>query len=294
MMTTNHSRTWTALAALLLAAGLTGCLPQVTSEELNRQLALARQQSEREKEELRAQLNAARAQATTVEVMRVRVETVERESAALVARVGELEGRTSTMERRASELEAERARLAAENAELVRLRDEAAALSATAREAEERAAALERERDEVRRELQRFIDLGGIGVDVTPDGVRISLRDAILFDSGKDELKPGAAELLAKVAQVVGQSRAREIRIAGHTDNVPIRANPKFPSNWELSTSRALAVVHRLVDEHRLPARRLVALGFGENRPVAGNETAEGRARNRRVEIFLVPEVAAR
>lgn len=279
-----------AAAALILSAFTAGCLPQLTTEEHNRQLALARQQAEREKEELRVQLNQARAQATTVEVLRTRVETVERDSAALLQRIAELESRVSEVTREKGVLETDRSRLEGEVAELRRLREEAQALAAAATEAEERVRALERERDEVRRELQKFIDLGGIGVDVTVDGVRISLRDAILFDSGKDELKPEAAELLAKVAEVVGQSRAREIRIAGHTDNVPVRANPRFATNWELSAARALAVVHRLVDNHRLPPRRLVALGFGEHRPIGANDTVEGRARNRRVEIFLVPE----
>lgn len=270
--------TFTCLVVLALLS-TAGCLPEVTSaNELNRQLALARRQSDLEKEELRTQLNQARRQGVEHEEWRVRVETVERDSAALVARI--------------SALETERDGLAREVLDLHRVRDEAETLAVQAREARERAAALERDRDQVRRELQQFVDLGGVGVDVTPDGIRISMPDAILFDSGKDELKPEAAELLKQVADVVKRRPAQEIRVAGHTDTAAMRAGGRFVSNWELSTARALSVVHRLVEAHGIPASRVVALGFGENRPVATNISPEGRSLNRRVEIFLIPKAA--
>ncbi len=83
----------------------------------------------------------------------------------------------------------------------------------------------------------------------------------------------------------------KEVRVEGHTDNVPISSRLKdvFPSNWELSTARATNVVHFLQDQVGIPGERLSTCGFGQFRPVAENETAEGRAQNRRIQIVLVP-----
>lgn len=226
------------LMALGIGFALCGCLvPQVTEQELNRQMALTRAQSQRQIEELRAQ--------------------------------------TKRMQ---GELDAARA----ESAELRRFRAEAEQVA-------ERAAAVERERDEIREELGKFIELGAIGVEATSDGVMITMRESILFESGKADLKPTSTELLANIAQILSKSRAQAIRVAGHTDNVPIRT-AAFPSNWELSAARAMSVLHNLSGRHRVPSGKLVAMGFGEHRPVASNSTAEGRVKNRRVEIYLVPE----
>ncbi len=265
-----------SLAVLAVLISLAACLePQITQRELHRQLALARAQSEQELTALKAELE------------RLRTATSEHERYSALA--ANLQAELDRLRSSYTDLEAQKSNMAEEVARLEALRDEAARLSTEAEAARRRAESIERERDEIRQELGRFIDLGGIGVDVTPDGVMITMRESILFDSGKADLKPSSSELLAKLAEVLGRTHAREIRIAGHTDNKPIRT-PQFPSNWELSTARALSVLHRLVDDHRLPAEKLVAVGFGENRPVASNDTNEGRAKNRRVEIFLVPE----
>lgn len=250
-------------------------MPQVTQRDLHRQLALARAQADREIEILRADINRLRPAAAEREALSLRVETLEREA--------------ENLRRKTEAAVSDREALEAKLRELQQLRDKTQLLSAEAEAVRLRAAEAEAERDAIRADLQKFIDLGGIGVEVTADGVMITLRDAILFASGRADLKPNTEELLAKLAEILERSKAREIRIAGHTDNVPIRT-AEFPSNWELSSARALSVLHRLIVAHRLPPARLVALGFGEHRPLAPNTTAANRARNRRVEIFLVPE----
>lgn len=117
----------------------------------------------------------------------------------------------------------------------------------------------------------------------------IVLSDEILFDSGKAKIKKEASPVLDKVAKVINREvPEKNIGIGGHTDNVPITYS-NWKSNWELSTARATTVLHHLKGEG-IPAERLSATGYGEHRPAASNDTPEGRARNRRVEIVILPE----
>ncbi len=117
-------------------------------------------------------------------------------------------------------------------------------------------------------------------------GLILRLEDRILFDSGKAQLKPEARAILS----IVGQELAafpNHIRIEGHTDDRPINT-PRFPSNWELSTARATEVIRFLLDNTDLVPIRLSAAGYGEHRPAASNDTPEGRARNRRVDVVVL------
>jgi chemotaxis protein MotB len=125
---------------------------------------------------------------------------------------------------------------------------------------------------------------------VTQDerGIIVSIADSLAFAPGKADLLPEAVEPLLKVAAVLKES-SQQIRVEGHTDNVPIHS-AQFPSNWELSGVRALNIVRFLGDGGHLPPERLSAGGFGEFHPVASNDTEEGRAKNRRVEIIVVKE----
>jgi chemotaxis protein MotB len=104
------------------------------------------------------------------------------------------------------------------------------------------------------------------------------------------EIKPRGREVLAKIAAQLAKVADRQVRVEGHTDDRPI-ATPRFPSNWELSVGRA-ATVARFLAEQGVAAQKLEAAGFGEFRPIASNEAAEGRARNRRIEIVLAPLIA--
>src|SRR5262249_42642608 len=118
----------------------------------------------------------------------------------------------------------------------------------------------------------------------------IALPNDILFDSGQTAVKPDGKTALAGVAQALGTVSDRDFLVAGHTDNVPIRT-ALFPSNWELSTPRAVEVVHLLVADGMNP-KVLAAAGYGEFDPVAPNDTAEHRAQNRRIEIVLQPNIS--
>jgi chemotaxis protein MotB len=119
----------------------------------------------------------------------------------------------------------------------------------------------------------------------------LTMVESILFDSGKADVKPEGIEALNKVADVLKNTSDQEVIVAGYTDNVPIGGALKkiYPSNWELSAARAISVVKILTERGVNPAI-LSASGFGEYRPVADNESPEGRAQNRRMEIVLMPK----
>ena len=126
----------------------------------------------------------------------------------------------------------------------------------------------------------------GINATFTKKGVLISLDDSILFDFGKAEINAAGFPVLDKISAVIRGIR-NPVRIEGHTDNVPI-ATWRFPSNWELSTARAVQVLKYFITAGQIDPRRLSAVGYGEAKPVSPNDTPENRARNRRVEIVLV------
>ncbi len=118
----------------------------------------------------------------------------------------------------------------------------------------------------------------------------VNMVDAILFDSGKADIKPEGRQVLQKVAEVIGQVEDKAIRVEGHTDNVKISPAlaRAFASNWELSAARATNVA-RYLQRLGVDPALLSAAAYGEYRPVSENDTPEGRAKNRRIEIVLVP-----
>jgi chemotaxis protein MotB len=128
----------------------------------------------------------------------------------------------------------------------------------------------------------------GINVKHENQGARISFEDVLLFDFGKAEINSSGLAFLDKMAALV-QKIPCLVRVEGHTDNVPIHTH-RFPSNWDLSTARAVSVVKYLADIGKINPQRLSAVGYGESRPLVPNDSAANRAKNRRVEIVLVTE----
>ncbi len=140
---------------------------------------------------------------------------------------------------------------------------------------------------EVKRLERSLLDLGvaqEVDVEVTETGVAFRIQAPFMFDSGRAALRPETLGMMDNLAQFFHKF-PYPIRIEGHTDSVPI-STVRFPSNWDLSAARAVAVARRL-QEGGVAPQRIEAVGMGEYRPLDGNDTAAGRARNRRVEIFL-------
>ena len=149
---------------------------------------------------------------------------------------------------------------------------------------------LRNELAEIFKELKNFTTNYGFADDVSisfsEEGLDIKLSDKALFKVGSATLSPQIFPLLEKIGRVISKT-AYAVRVEGHTDNLPIHTK-KFPSNWELSTLRAVNVLRFFVDKCHIPAERMSAVGFGEYQPLFDNATADQRARNRRVEIILL------
>ena len=150
---------------------------------------------------------------------------------------------------------------------------------------------MERAKKELEDRLRNEINNKDVAVTMDDKGLVITFLAEVLFDSGKADLRSSALEKLDKVAKVLATTVANyRIGVEGHTDNQPIK-HSGWKSNWELSAARALSVVHYLVDEHGLEPTRLSGTGYGEYHPVDSNDTKEGRQKNRRVEIVVLPNI---
>jgi len=137
--------------------------------------------------------------------------------------------------------------------------------------------------------LSQEINDKQIKLQMMEKGLVITVVGDLIFDSGKAKIRPEAVGLLNKVANILKENMSQfNVGIEGHTDNVPIQRSG-WKSNWELSTARSLSVLHFLVNEEGISPERLSAIGYGEYRPVASNDTKSGRKQNRRVEIVILP-----
>jgi len=146
-----------------------------------------------------------------------------------------------------------------------------------------------KEYEEMVGSLQGEIQAGNVKISQLRDRLTVNLVDKVLFDSGSVKIKPAGEEALKKISEVIKNYPDKRILIEGHTDNVPVSGSLKtrFATNWELSATRATTVARLLADEGVTP-ERLGAAGYGEFRPVAPNDTPEGRQQNRRIEISLL------
>lgn len=140
--------------------------------------------------------------------------------------------------------------------------------------------------------LQKFqglIKSGRIKVAIRDGRMVVVLSSQVLFDSGQTLIKPAGRKAIEEITQVLRSVTDRKFQVAGHTDNTPIRGG-RFPTNWDLSTARAVAVV-ALMQKLGMPAHQLSAVGYSEFSPVKDNATPEHRAENRRIEIVLQPKL---
>lgn len=141
------------------------------------------------------------------------------------------------------------------------------------------------------KEMRAAIESKDVTISELQGRLTVKILDKILFDSGEAALRPEGEAVLGKIARVLAKHGQRQIHVVGHTDNVPIRASARsrFASNWELSTARATAAVRYLCERENVDPHLLGAVGYGEFRPMADNNTVEGRAQNRRIELVVLP-----
>ena len=155
---------------------------------------------------------------------------------------------------------------------------------------EERVAYVTKTYDDLVQTLKDEIADGQVAVAERGDRLSVNVADQVLFPSGSDRTQPKGEKVLKKVAGVLRKVKDKQIDVEGHTDNVRITGplTSKFPTNWELSAARATTVV-RFLERQGVDAARLAAVGYGEHRSIGPNDTADGRRKNRRIEIVLTP-----
>jgi chemotaxis protein MotB len=142
------------------------------------------------------------------------------------------------------------------------------------------------------KELEDEIRSGRIQLSMGPRGLTISFRQAALFPSGEDVIAPDAYASLEKIARAM-QQVPNPARLEGHTDSLPIH-NSRFGSNWELSAARSIALLDLLTQRFGISPERLSIAGYADTAPIAGNDTDDGRSRNRRVDIVILNDTGVK
>jgi chemotaxis protein MotB len=234
--------------------------------------------------------------ASTACVSRTRYTEVEQERNLCTTRYEQLRTKIERASREGETLVQEKTALATEKnvleAKVATLQTQGEELDSKLREREEEARKLQDTYNGLVANLKEELKAGQIEVKQLRDGLRVNVAQDILFDSGSAALDKNGIEVLHRVAAQLKKA-PHQIMVIGHTDNKPIGPAliERYPSNWELAGARAASVV-RLFDDSGIAVKRLLAVSMADIRPVASNKTAEGRARNRRIEIRLRPVAA--
>ncbi len=155
---------------------------------------------------------------------------------------------------------------------------------------------VQQQADNLQKELAQLAEREKLNLQKLDQYSVLSLPNTLVFKSGSIKLSAEGTAVLSKIAEILKRYPNYEIRIEGHTDNKQIRPEfqNKYATNWELSSARATAVVRHLVNGHKMDPRRLGAVGYGEYRPVASNDTEDGRSENRRVEFHIYPAMESK
>ncbi|HYO68144.1 MAG TPA: OmpA family protein [Archangium sp.] len=225
-----------------------------------------------------------------------RAEAAEKSAAEARAQTVSTEQARKALEAQLSQqLAAKDQKLTALEDERTRLSTEREQLQQAVQEKDAELARLKATYEDIEQKLKAEISDGEIRLSQAEGRIQVDLVDKILFDSGEANLSPRGSEVLARLGTVLSKVENRSILVSGHTDDAPPsqRLAATFPTNWELSVARAVNVVRFLGEKASVPPGKLVAAGHSDTKPVASNSTAKGRARNRRIEILLIPDLPA-
>jgi chemotaxis protein MotB len=205
------------------------------------------------------------------------------------------EGKTASLEQKVRDLaaqllnkEAERKRLEQRNAEIAALNDELGRSTKKLAQAKEELEKKSSEYEGLAQSLKGEIQTGKIELSELKGKMTVKMKDKILFASGSARIGKEGQEALAKVADAFKNLQGKIVRVEGHTDDVPTDPKSAFPTNWELSLARAMAVLKYMQDQGVDPTL-LSAAGYGQYHPIAPNDSSDNRSQNRRIEIVLAP-----
>ena len=143
--------------------------------------------------------------------------------------------------------------------------------------------------DTLKQRYQTEIADGKIQVEMTPRGIVVSMREAAFFQAGDDRVQVSSLPMVEKLAETVS-SLPNPVRMEGHTDSVPIH-NGRFRSNWELSAARSIAMMELMTSRFGVPRAKVAIAGYADTAPVASNDSADGRAKNRRVDVIILSQL---
>jgi len=236
------------------------CLPGCKRKELEAELAKVRDQLSQTEASLANEKQSNEQLRADNQSYQERITELEAELVGLNNQIDDLAAKAGTTAKELAELRAEKAKREKELAVYKNLFDQ----------------------------LKALVDAGTIQVGFRKGRMVVQLSNAILFDSGKSQLRPAGQEAISSLAPALSSVK-RDFVVGGHTDNIPIKT-ARYPSNWELSTARAVSVVKGLIEAGYQPSQ-IAAAGYAEHDPVASNETEEGREQNRRIEIILMPNL---
>jgi len=306
-LTTNHNKPGRLLirtSALwylpLTAMLMSGCVSTSTYDQLNQQY----QGVVKERDELSKQVDALQG---NTKLLQNKVETTEQQNARIKADLQKTEerlasvnkdreARTAELQQTDQELKSAKGNLDSTSAELQRRQEELQTTMAKLDESDKKLKATAQYMaktnklyDDLVKELSSEVNAKQIKIKELKDGISVNLSEDILFPSGSAQLNKNGVKVIKKVSTKL-KDIPHQIIVAGFTDNIPIKGGlaKRYPTNWELAGARAASVV-RVLEGAGVDSKKLTAVSFGDNEPVASNDTAEGRAQNRRIEIRLRP-----
>ncbi len=284
----------TYFVALLAIAVASGCVTKGRYKGLQRKLDDAETAHAAEIQKKNDAIEALEAEVKRKDEKVAELETAiaakEKELASLTEADGNKAARITQLESEKADLDSQLAKVVKDRASL---KSSVTQMQAALAEQSARRASAERRMAQYRDLLARFkalIDAGKLRVRIVDGRMVLQLPADVLFASGSAKLSKDGKQAIMEISQVLAKMPDRRFQVEGHTDNVPIKTS-RFPSNWVLAAARGIAVVSSMIEAGINPAN-ISAASFGEFKPTATNDTPEGRAANRRIEIVVVPDLS--
>ncbi|HSL05711.1 MAG TPA: OmpA family protein [Nitrospiraceae bacterium] len=286
--------------AMLCAVAVVGCVSTETHTKTLTELEATKKTSAQLQQQLAGLQQHLNQEATQRKIAEQQAAELAKERQSLAARSSELQSRLDGLEKEKGQLNSELSTVQGNAARIAKereqLRQEQSQLATTLEQErlakEEEIKRLTRTQEDLSKSLQDEIAKGNITIQQVRDRLTINMVDRVLFDSGQAQVKPAGVKVLKQVSDILKTVTDKQIRIEGHTDNVPIssKLQDRFKTNWELSTARATTVVRYLIDQGSVDRQHLSAVGYADTQPLASNDSEGGRSSNRRIEIVLYPK----